>query len=163
MSPEPTPREASEARAAWAAAIGCYLIWGFLPLFLQAVYGTGASAWEILAHRIVWSVPVAAVFVLMARQWPEVACVLRQPRTLALLAVSALLIAGNWATFIVAVNDGRVVETSLGYYITPLINMAAGALIFRETLTRAGLAAIGLAVAAWCCRRSRWATCPMSR
>jgi chloramphenicol-sensitive protein RarD len=72
--------------------------------------------------------------------------VLRRPKVLAWLAASALLIAINWIVFIWAVNDGRVLETSLGYYINPLINMAAGALIFRERIGRIGQVAIGLAL-----------------
>jgi len=140
------PSASGESRLALTAGIACYLIWGFVPLYFQAVAQAGPGSWEILAHRIVWSVPVAAVFVWMARQWGQVAGVFRQPRVLGWLLVSSLLIAVNWVVFIWAVNAGRVLETSLGYYINPLVNMAAGALIFRERINRIGQIAIGLAV-----------------
>jgi chloramphenicol-sensitive protein RarD len=105
----------------------------------------GISSWEILANRAIWAIPVAGAFVLMARQGPHVAAIARSPRVLAWLALSSLLIASNWSIYIWAVNSGRVLETSLGYYVTPLINMAAGAAIFRERIDRIGLAAIALA------------------
>ena len=134
-----------ESRLAMTAALVCYLIWGIVPLVFQAMGRLGISPWEILANRTVWALPVAWVFVLIARQGPEVRGLLRTPRTLAWLGFSSLLIAANWSIYIWAVNSGRVLETALGYYITPLIGMAAGALIFHERIGRLGLAAIALA------------------
>ncbi len=135
-----------DPRLALSAGVLCYLIWGFVPLAFQAIGRHGVSPWEILAQRIVWSVPAAAVFVLLAGQARQVAEVLRRPRVLAWLALSSLLISINWVVFISAVTDGRLLETSLGYYINPLVNMAAGALIFRERIDRIGYVAIGLAL-----------------
>ena len=135
-----------EARLALLAGIGCYLIWGFVPLVFQAIAALGVGSWEILAHRTVWATPTALLFVLMAGQWRQVLSVFSNPRVLAWLTLSAALIATNWSVFIWAVNSGRVLESSLGYYITPLINMAAGALLFRERIDRIGAVAIGLAV-----------------
>src|SRR4249919_2226453 len=134
-----------ETRLALAAALVCYFIWGIVPLVFQAMGRLGVSPWEILANRTVWAVPVALVFVLMARQGGEVLAVFRNPRTLAWLALSSLLIGANWSIYIWAVNSGRVLETALGYYITPLIGMAAGALLFHERIGRLGLLAIALA------------------
>jgi chloramphenicol-sensitive protein RarD len=139
------PARGGDARLALAAGVGCYTIWGLIPLVFQAVGRLGASSWEILAHRTIWGAPAALVFVLWARQGPAVLAVLRAPRTLAWLALSAALIAVNWIAFIWAVNSGRVLETSLGYYILPLINMALGALLFGERVDRIGRWAIGLA------------------
>ncbi|MDB5422968.1 MAG: rarD protein [Phenylobacterium sp.] len=141
----PSSAPGAEARLALTAGIGCYLIWGIVPLFFQAMGRLGISPWEIVAHRTIWAVPTALVFVLAARQGRQVMAVLRTPRTLAWLALSAVLIAGNWMVYIWAVNSGRVLETSLGYYINPLLAMAAGALIFRERIDRVGAAAIALA------------------
>ena len=142
-----------EPRLALGAGIGCYLIWGFVPLVFQAMGRMGVSPWEILAHRILWSLPTAGLFVLLAGQGRGFLAVLRQPRVLALLSLSSLMIAINWSMFITAVNSGRLLESSLGYYITPLVNMAAGALLFRERMDRLGyvamaLAAMGVAVQA---------------
>ena len=130
---------------ALGAGVLCYLIWGVVPLVFQAMGRLGISHWEILANRTVWAVPVAFAFVVWARQGAEVRAVFRDPARLAWLALSALLIAANWSLYIWAVNSGRVLETALGYYINPLIGMAAGALIFRERIDRLGLVAIGLA------------------
>ena len=142
---EPAP--GGDSRPALGAAIVCYLIWGVIPLVFQAMGHLGISPWEILANRTVWAVPVALIFVFMARQGGEVLRALRTPKTLAWLAFSSLLIAGNWGIYIWAVNSGRVLETALGYYINPLLGMAAGALIFNEKIDRLGYLAIGLAVA----------------
>ena len=128
------------------AGLACYLIWGFVPLAFQAIGRLGVGPWEILAHRTLWGAPTALVFVLMAGQWRQVMGVFSNPRLMAGLVLSSALIAVNWSVFIWAVNSGHVLESSLGYYITPLINMAAGVVLFRERMDRIGVAAIGLAV-----------------
>ncbi|HEX5263280.1 MAG TPA: EamA family transporter RarD [Phenylobacterium sp.] len=134
-----------ESRLALGAGLGCYLLWGIVPLVFQAMGHLGISSWEILANRTVWAVPMALVFVVLAKQGTEVLAALRNRRTMAWLALSATLIAANWSIYIWAVNSGRVLETSLGYYINPLLAMAAGALIFGERIDRLGAVAIALA------------------
>ncbi|WP_397403151.1 EamA family transporter RarD [Phenylobacterium sp.] len=142
----PTPSApGAEARTALTAGIGCYLIWGFVPLAFQLMGRMGISPWEIVAHRTIWAVPVALAFVLAAHQSRQVLSVLRNARVMGWLTLSATLIGGNWLLYIWAVNSGRVLETSLGYYINPLLAMAAGALIFGERIDRFGALAIGLA------------------
>ena len=106
----------------------------------------GASSWEIVGERAMWSAPWAALLVWMAGQQAEVLAILREPRKVALLAFSAVSIATGWSVYVWAVNSGRNLEASLGYYITPLLNMAAGAVFFRERIDRFGAAAIALAV-----------------
>jgi chloramphenicol-sensitive protein RarD len=157
------PREApgGEARLALGAGVAAYVIWGLVPLAFQALGRLGVGSWEILAHRTVWGAPAALAFVLLAKQGRQALAVAKNPRTLAWLTASAALIAVNWVVFIWAVNAGRVLETSLGYYINPLLNMAAGALIFHERISRAGwiaivLAAIGVAVQAFALGRLPW-------
>ena len=142
-----------ESRLAAGAGIGCYLIWGFVPLAFQAMARLGVGPFEILAHRVVWSLPTAGLIVWLAGQGPQVRGVLRRPRVLAWLALSSLLVATNWIIYIWSVNSSHMLEASLGYYILPLINMAAGALMFRERIDRLGylsmtLAAIGVGVQA---------------
>lgn len=131
---------------ALGAGLCCYLIWGFLPLALQAAARQGAGSWEVLAHRILWGAPLALAFVLAARQGPAALRAFANLRLMAWLTLSTILIAVNWSTFIWAVTSGRVLESSLGYYIVPLINMAAGALLFRERVDRIGAIAISLAI-----------------
>jgi chloramphenicol-sensitive protein RarD len=133
------------SRQALVAACVTYVMWGLIPLVFQVAGHLGAGAWEILVHRVVWGLPAALVMVLMARQGRELLAALRKPRTMALLVLSATLISLNWIGFIWSVNNGHVLETSLGYYILPLLNMAAGAILFRERLGRLELVAVALA------------------
>ena len=132
-------------RQAVAAAVLCYLLWGAAPLLFLALGRQGADALEIVAQRAIWAVPCAALLVTLAGQWSGVARLLRSPRLFGLLAISSLAIAGGWTMYVWAVNHGHNLDASLGYYINPLMNMAAGALLFRERITRVGLVAIGLA------------------
>jgi chloramphenicol-sensitive protein RarD len=134
-----------EARTAVIAAVGCYMLWGFLPLYFHLLSTLGVGSWEMIAHRTLWAAPWAFLAVLLAKQAGQVAAVLRQPKTLLILACSTAAIFINWSIYVFAVNAGHVIETSLGYYINPLMNMAAGAILFRERITREGAIAIGLA------------------
>ena len=140
------PQTLSVKHAALISGTGAYLIWGFVPLAMQAAAQAGPGAWEILAHRILWGAVAAAIFVAFARQWQGVRRALTERKTMALLLVSSALIGINWLVYIWAVNSGHVMQTSLGYYISPLVSMAAGALVFREKLGRLAVCAIGLAV-----------------
>ena len=143
-SNEPVSTSAGSG-AALTAGIGCYLIWGVVPLAFQLLGRMGVGPWEILAHRSLWAVPTALGFVLLAGQGGQARAAFRNPAVIRWLALSSLLIGTNWVIFIWAVNSGRVLETSLGYYINPLLSMAAGALLFRERIDRIGAAAIALA------------------
>lgn len=144
MTASPSPNS-SEARTALAAGLLCYLIWGFVPLIFQQMAHQGANAWEIMGHRAVWGLVWSLLLVLVARQWSQVKAVLRQPKVLGWLSLSAILIATNWTVYIVAVNNGRTLDASLGYYLNPLLNMAAGAWLFRERIDWAGKIAMALA------------------
>jgi chloramphenicol-sensitive protein RarD len=135
-----------EARAALLAGVGCYTFWGLIPLVFQLMHSLGATPFEIIGHRTFWSVFWAFGLVVSAGQWPEVRRIFAAPRTLALLLLSTLLISTNWGVYVWSVTNGHALDTSLGYYIIPLINMAAGAFLFREKLDRYALGAIGLAV-----------------
>lgn len=137
--------ESGEARLALAAGAGCYFIWGLIPLVFQLLGRMSVGPWEILASRTVFAAPTALVFVLIAGQGRQALAALRTPKVIKWLALSSLLIGVNWITYIASVNSGRVLETSLGYYITPLISMAAGAVLFRERIDRAGAIAMAFA------------------
>jgi chloramphenicol-sensitive protein RarD len=132
-------------RQALLIGIGCYVVWGFTPLLFIAEGRAGASPWAILAHRALWSAPWAGLLVLAGRQGRDVVAAVRDPRRLGLLALSAAAISSGWGVFVWSVNNGRNIEASLGYFITPLLNMGAGALIFRERIDRFGALAIALA------------------
>jgi chloramphenicol-sensitive protein RarD len=136
-----------DTRPALLAGIGCYTIWGFLPLLYQLMARLGVGSVEMTAHRALWAVLWAGLLVLLARQGPQVLRVLRRPKTVALLTLTSVLIGTNWLIYVWAVSSGRTLEASLGYYINPLMNMAAGALLFRERLDRFAYGAIALAAA----------------
>jgi len=136
----------SQARNAVVAGTLCYAIWGLVPLVFQVIGRAGPGPWEILTHRVLWGLLAAALMVGFAKQWGQLAQVLRSPKVMGWLMLSALLIGVNWVLFIWAVNTHRTLETSLGYYITPLINMAAGAALFRERIDR--ISAIAMVIAA---------------
>ena len=123
----------------------CYLLWGAAPLLFLALGRLGADAFEIVAQRAVWAAPCALVLVLLAEQGGEVLRLLRRTRRLGLLTISSVAIASGWTMYVWAVDHGHNLDASLGYYINPLMNMAAGALFFRERISRASLAAIVLA------------------
>ncbi len=133
------------SRQALFVGVGCYALWGAMPALFIVMGHAGASPLEILGERAMWAAPWAFLLVLIAGQAGQAARVFARPRLLAMLALSALLIGSGWAVYVWAVTNGRNLESSLGYYITPLLNMGVGALVFRERIDRIGAAAIALA------------------
>jgi chloramphenicol-sensitive protein RarD len=141
----PGDAQSSALRVGLVAGVLAYAIWGLFPLYLKQL--EGASALEIVAHRIVWSLPFGALILAVARQWRETLNALRSRRVLALIALSSLLIGVNWYFYVWAVANERVLEASLGYYINPLIFIAAGVFVLKERLNALQIAAVGLAAA----------------
>jgi chloramphenicol-sensitive protein RarD len=125
--------------------IGAYTRWGAVPLFWPLV--SRASAPELLAHRVIWSLVICAVLLLtvVPRGWWRR---VRRPRTLLLLAGAAAVVSVNWGVYIWAVNHGHVVETSLGYYINPILSILVGVVFLRECLAPLQWVSVGLAAAA---------------
>ena len=131
-----------------AYGFAAYLLWGVFPLYFPLLEPAGPD--EILGQRIVWSLVAVAAILALVRGFRPLLEILRDRRKLLLLTLAALLIAGNWGTFIYAVNSDQVIESSLGYFITPLVSAGLGVLVFREHLRRPQLIALavgGLAVA----------------
>ena len=134
------------AGTSWAGvgyALGAFGLWGLFPIYFKAVAAVPAP--EVLAHRILWSVVFVAVLLAGLRQWRGVAAALRDRRTALRLLLSAVLIAVNWLTFIWAVAHDRVLEASLGYFITPLVSVLLGRLVLGEALARLQWLAVALA------------------
>ena len=123
-----------------------YGFWGVFPIFMDELRPAGAL--EIVAHRALWSLVFCAILVLALRRWRRLREVLRDTRTALTLALAALLLAVNWGIFIYAVFTERVADTSLGYYINPLITVALGVAVLHERLHPAQTVAIGLGVVA---------------
>ena len=134
-----------ETRQALAAGLACYVLWGLMPALYILMYALGATPWEVVGQRAVWAAPWAVGLVILSRQGEAALVVLRQPKVLALLALSAATIATNWTIYVWAVAQRHNLEASLGYYVNPLMNMAIGGLVFRERINRIGWAAIALA------------------
>ena len=130
-------------RAGLAAGLACYGVWGVLPLLFQAVERAGVSAFEVVAWRTVYALPFAFALVLAVRQGGAIRSL--GAGRLGALALSAALIGLNWLVYVWAVTHHRTLEGSLGYYINPLLNMAAGRWLFGERIDGAGWAAIALA------------------
>ncbi|MEU2245306.1 EamA family transporter RarD [Streptomyces sp. NPDC019224] len=136
----------NDQRAGLLSGFAAYGMWGVVPLFWPLLKPAGAL--EILAHRMVWSLGVVAVLLLVLRRWSWIGPLLRQPRKLGLLTVAAAVITVNWGLYIWAVNNGHVVEASLGYFINPLVTIAMGVLLLGERLRPAQWAAVATGVAA---------------
>lgn len=119
------------------------MLWGLFPLYWPLL--EPASPWEILAHRMAWSFAFLLVINGILRTWPQVRAALGDARTRRLLLGAAALVSVNWGTYIWAVNNGYVVEASLGYFINPLVSVALGVLVLGETLRRLQWIAVGIA------------------
>lgn len=136
--------EQVDSRGGLLFGLAAYGLWGVLPLYFRAVAAVPPA--ELLAHRIVWSVVLLAVIVAILGRWPAVWSAVRAPRTCWLLAATTVLIAVNWFVFIYGVWSGQVMQSSLGYFINPLLNVLLGLVVFGERLRRAQW--LGLALAA---------------
>jgi chloramphenicol-sensitive protein RarD len=139
----PLHAEGRGAGVAYAAA--AYLTWGLFPLYFRALAGVPAP--EVLAHRIVWSLVFLVALVTALGRWRGVLAQLRSPGALSTLAVTAVLISSNWLTYIWAVNSGRVLEASLGYFVNPLVTVLLGVVFLRDRLTPRQIAAVALTAA----------------
>ncbi|WP_406137306.1 EamA family transporter RarD [Streptomyces sp. NBC_01089] len=130
----------SEQRAGFLNGVAAYVLWGLVPMFWPLLKPSGAM--EILAHRMVWSLGVVLIALLVMRRWTWIGELVRAPRKLGLVAIAAVAISVNWGGYIWAVNDGQVVEASLGYFINPLVTIAMGVLLLGERLRPAQWAAV---------------------
>lgn len=123
-----------------------YLMWGCFPLFFALF--EGLPAWEILIHRVLWSCVFLAVLITLLRRWTPVTTALSRPHRLGRVLACALLIGLNWGIYIYAVESRQVFQASLGYFLTPLVNVALGMLVLRERMTLLQGIAVGLATVA---------------
>nr|WP_174825524.1 MULTISPECIES: EamA family transporter RarD [unclassified Ruegeria] len=126
-----------------ALAVTAYVLWGFLPLYLKALDHIGPV--EVVAHRIIWSVPVAGLLLVILGRTRDLKAALGNPKMLGMAALTAALITVNWAIYVWAISTGHALDAALGYYINPLFSIALGAILLREPLTRMQLIAVGLA------------------
>lgn len=129
-----------------AFALTAYGLWGFLPLYMKLL--AHISPAEVVVHRILWSLPIAAVVLIILRRTDDLRIALRSPRTLAMGCVTATLISANWGIYVWAISTGHTLDAALGYYINPLFSVLLAALLLGERLSRAQMVAIGFAALA---------------
>ena len=126
-----------------AAGIAAYFTWGLFPVYFKL---TGdVSALEILAHRVAWGFPFAALVISLRKQWAPVFSIIKHPKTLLFFILSSILIAINWGVYVWAVQIGEIFQASLGYYINPLLNVIIAIFLFNETLNKWQMTAVALA------------------
>ncbi len=123
--------------------LSAYLLWGFFPIYWKLLEKIPAT--EIILHRIIWSFVFMFIIFLFRSSKGRFKAVLRQPRTLGIFLLSGLLLSLNWFTYVWAVNNGYIVEASLGYFMNPLLNVVLGVLLLKERLRRGQTAAILIA------------------
>jgi chloramphenicol-sensitive protein RarD len=127
--------------------ISAYLIWGFFPIMFKSLQSVPPL--EIVYHRVVWSFIFLIIVTLVGRSWNRLKSAAKRPKVLALYGLASLFLATNWLVYVYGVNSGHIVETSLGYFINPLLSVALGVILLREKLRPlqwlpVGLAAMGV-------------------
>ncbi|MBY5611097.1 EamA family transporter RarD [Rhizobium leguminosarum] len=130
----------------FAFALTAYLLWGFLPIYMKAV--AHISPAEVIAHRIVWSLPLAGFVLIVLGRTQDIRAALSSPRMLAMAALTASLITVNWGTYVWAIGAGHSLDAALGYFINPLFSIFLGAVFLKEKLQPLQIAAIALAALA---------------
>ncbi|ALU43100.1 EamA family transporter RarD [Pseudoalteromonas rubra] len=134
----------NETKQGYTFAVLAFLMWGLAPIYFKSL--DQVDALEILIHRVVWSVLFIALIIAVKLNWDKVVAVLRQPKLMLMLTVTALLLGFNWGLFIWSVNNGHMLDASLGYYINPLLNVLLGMLFLQERLRPRQQFAVALAV-----------------
>lgn len=143
MNNRRTPPQSS--RSGFALGLLAYALWGVLPLYFKAV--AAVAPFDIVAHRVLWSLPFLAVLISLSSGWPKVRSAIASHRTLGILFVTAALIGGNWLLYVYAVNSGHMLAASFGYYLNPLANVLLGRFVLKEKLNRQQWAAVVIAAA----------------
>ena len=132
-------------RTGFLLGLGAYALWGVLPLYFKAI--AAVPAFDIVAHRVLWSLPFLGILVALSRGWPKVREALARPRTVGILVVTALLIGGNWLLYVYSVTSGHILAASFGYYLNPLANVLLGRFVLKEKLGRLQWTAVAIAAA----------------
>ncbi len=145
MAPRMTQNPMHHTRRGLVSGLSAYVIWGFMPILFHLLHSVPPL--EVVAWRVVFTLPVCLLFVTISSGWGDLIQTLRQPRLVLRLVVSALLVGTNWTLYVAAVVHGHVLATSLGYYINPLVNVALGTVFLGERLGRRQWAAVGIAAA----------------
>ena len=143
---EIAPKKNEDSPRGFAFALTAYLLWGFLPLYMKQL--AAIPTLEVLAHRVIWSVPVAVAILVWLGRTDDLKAALKNPRMLAMAASTAALISINWGIYVWSIQSGHALDAALGYYIKPLFSVFLGAVLLGERLDLAQKLAIGLAACA---------------
>jgi chloramphenicol-sensitive protein RarD len=150
-SPKASQPEARPAGSGFLLGLLAYALWGVLPIYFKLLGHVPAV--DIVAHRVLWSLPFLAVLLIVSRQWREIRAVVAQRRTMATLAATAVLIGVNWLLYVYSVTSGHILAASFGYYLNPLANVLLGRFVLKERLgplqwTAVAIAGAGISVLA---------------
>ena len=143
---DPGPPKNDDSLRGFGFALAAYLLWGFLPLFMKAL--AHISPAEVIAHRVIWSIPIAGAVLWATGRSADLMTALRTPRMIGMAALTAALITVNWGIYVWAIGTGHTLDAALGYYINPLFSVFLGAVLLGERLSRPQVAAIALAALA---------------
>jgi chloramphenicol-sensitive protein RarD len=133
------------ARGGFLLGLAAYGLWGVLPVYFKAI--ASVAAFDIVAHRVLWSMPFLALLITVGRSWAKVRAAAAHAKILSILTVTALLIGGNWLLYVYAVTSGHILAASFGYYLNPLANVLLGRFVLHERLTRLQWTAVAIAAA----------------
>ena len=132
-------------RSGFLLGLAAYGLWGVLPVYFKLL--AAIPAVDIVAHRVLWSLPFLTILVVLGRGWSKVRAAIGHGRTLVILMITALLIGGNWLLYVYAVTSGHILAASFGYYLNPLANVLLGRFVLHERLNRLQWAAVAIAAA----------------
>ena len=134
---------ADHPRSGFFFGLGAYFLWGVLPIYFKLI--PGVSAFAIVSHRVVWSVPFLAILILAIRGWSKFAPTFRDSRTIVILLVSSAMIGVNWVLYTWSVVSGHILAASFGYYLNPLANVLLGRFVLKERLSKLQWTAVAIA------------------
>ena len=133
------------SKGGFLLGLAAYALWGVLPIYFKLLKAVPAV--DIVAHRVLWSLPFLALLILVSRGWGKVRAAARSWKTLGVLTVTAMLIGGNWLLYVYAVTSGHILAASFGYYLNPLANVLLGRFVLHERLNRLQWTAVAIAAA----------------
>ncbi len=139
-----SPRENSPESIGYLSGAGAYFLWGLFPLYWKML--AAVTPLQILAHRVTWAFILTVILSMVLGRRKAFESVFRNPKKLFVTFVAGFLVSANWGIYIWAVNTGRIIETSLGYFLNPLVSVALGGLVLKEKLDKGILAACGVAI-----------------
>jgi chloramphenicol-sensitive protein RarD len=139
------PHQPQDSRNGLLFGIGAYGLWGVLPIYFKLLLRVPAV--DIVAHRVIWSIPFLGALISLSNGWGKVRTAVGDPKTLGILALTAVLIGGNWLLYVYAITSDRILAASFGYYLNPLANVLLGRFVLHERLNRLQWTAVAIAAA----------------